>query len=419
MDQAHLDDIISDAELGPYDGAVASAGPLGEAEEPNIGPFNGLQQWSVDDLWIAEATSVPTSLLPLVVPPWYGFRNSVVPDGYLTWSDAPMPQALVIFDIESWVTIGDEIPTLSGLDKGVLEGYGVENGPQVDPLGLVDDEFQSPFYEVEIPSHMYIPGGNNWHSWSPSFPPLALGDGPYDYWWDLTLDSIIADTTEVPIDTQDVEVYSDNHGIAAVTIDALEQTGTVRITATAEYPYAPKKGKYGPRTSEEITVMWGAIELNPHFQADKTEVEVGETVTFTNLTTMGTLPYRIAGWDFDADDTIDLTYSLALGDVPMADAAWAYDTPGVKTVRLWMTDTAWETRYEETPDYITVSGVALIKGDFDGDGDIEFDDFVAFAAAYSSVLGDANYDVIGDFDSDGDIEFDDFVAFAAVYGYGT
>ncbi|MCD6411654.1 MAG: VWA domain-containing protein [Thermoplasmata archaeon] len=58
------------------------------------------------------------------------------------------------------------------------------------------------------------------------------------------------------------------------------------------------------------------------------------------------------------------------------------------------------------------------KGDFDGDGDIDFDDFVEFAGAYDSHCGDPNYTVIGDFDDDGDIDFDDFVYFAGVYGYG-
>jgi len=55
------------------------------------------------------------------------------------------------------------------------------------------------------------------------------------------------------------------------------------------------------------------------------------------------------------------------------------------------------------------------KGDFDGDGDVDFDDFVEFAAAYNSVSGDANYSSVFDFDNDGDVDFDDFVEFAGVY----
>ena len=56
------------------------------------------------------------------------------------------------------------------------------------------------------------------------------------------------------------------------------------------------------------------------------------------------------------------------------------------------------------------------KGDFNGDGDIDIFDFVMFAAAYGSELGDDNYNPAGDFNDDGDIDIFDFVLFAAVYG---
>jgi len=56
------------------------------------------------------------------------------------------------------------------------------------------------------------------------------------------------------------------------------------------------------------------------------------------------------------------------------------------------------------------------KGDFNGDGDINIFDFVLFAAAYGSELGDDNYNAIGDFNDDGVINIFDFVNFAAVYG---
>jgi hypothetical protein len=56
------------------------------------------------------------------------------------------------------------------------------------------------------------------------------------------------------------------------------------------------------------------------------------------------------------------------------------------------------------------------KGDFDEDGDIDIFDFVDFADAYGSGVGDPNYNAIGDFDDDGDIDIFDFVQFADVYG---
>jgi len=62
------------------------------------------------------------------------------------------------------------------------------------------------------------------------------------------------------------------------------------------------------------------------------------------------------------------------------------------------------------------SSVSQRKGDFDGDGDIDIFDFVLFAAAYGSELGDDNYNAIGDFDNNDCIDIIDFVQFASVYG---
>lgn len=56
-----------------------------------------------------------------------------------------------------------------------------------------------------------------------------------------------------------------------------------------------------------------------------------------------------------------------------------------------------------------------IKGDFDGDSDVDFDDFVEFAEVYESTSDDSNYSQIFDFDDDGNVDFDDFVEFAGVY----
>lgn len=80
----------------------------------------------------------------------------------------------------------------------------------------------------------------------------------------------------------------------------------------------------------------------------------------------------------------------------------------------------------QSPDYISGYGVVdayqaiasqpVRKGDLDNDGHIDIYDFVLFAAAYGSELGDDNYDPVADFDNDGDIDILDFVNFAQVYG---
>jgi hypothetical protein len=306
MDKANLDDIDSVDELGPYDTDVWTTDPPAEAEYPSIGPFNTLQQWSAEDKWISTAT-VPSSLLPDLL------RNTVVPDGEdLNWTDCPMPQALVMFDI-----VDDDVPdpALSGLDKGDVEGYGYDSTAMV---------YESPFYAVEIPASPYIPGGYNWESWTA----YGLGwgpgiywmpiDGPYYYWTDLMLDSYIADTEEDPVDDQDVEVYCDNHGIAGVQIDAPSEGGYVTITATAEFPYTPKRGKYGPRVSDEITATWGPLDLNPHFTVDDATPDIGQVVEFDPTTTDGgKLPYTKARWDWEGDGAWDITLDLTLADDPL------------------------------------------------------------------------------------------------------
>lgn len=165
------------------------------------------------------------------------------------------------------------------------------------------------------------------------------------------------------------------------------------------------------------TVPLLANALPPEFIADKTVVEVGETVTFTILWCIGAEPYK-AEWDFDGDGKPDITVEGTKSQI-MLPIAWVYHAPGTYSVILVITDSTPIMRWEERPDYITVTSEVAMKGDGDGDGDIDFVDFVYFAGAYGSVSTDLIYNVIGDFDDDGDIDFDDFVAFAAVYGYGT
>ena len=343
MDMAYLDDIESLDELGPYDSDVWTTDPPAEAEYPSIGPFNTLQPWSAVDRWIATA-SVPTSCPDVtdytVWPQDVIGRNTVVPDGEdLNWTDCPMPQALVIFDI-----VDSDVPaSLSGLDKGDLWGY-----------GIIGDLYQSPFYAVEIPASPYIPGGYNWESWTaytmPVGPGWALIDGPYDYWTDLMIDSIIADTEEDPVDDQDVEVYCDNHGIAGMQIGAVSEGGYVTITATAEFPYTPKRGKYGPRVSDEITATWGPLDLNPHFVVDDATPDVDQVVEFDPTTTDGgKLPYIVARWDWEGDGVWDITLDLTAVDDPltpwddsdpMAIVTHAYDEDGLYWPCLEITDSS-------------------------------------------------------------------------------
>jgi len=378
MDQPD-DDITSANELGPYNEDVRTPDPPGEADNPCIGPFNTLQQWSTTDMWIADDT-VPAdfTVAALYTLPRTAadVRNTVVPDGIIDEWDAPMPQALVIFEIVE----GPTAAALSDLDKGSLAGYGVVGGV-----------YQSPFYAVEIPSSPFIPAlGYNWDSW-------AI-DGPYDYWDDLGLLSIIANTSESPVDTDDVEVYCDNHGIAGVTIDALATTGTVTIKATAEFPYSLKRGKYGPRVSEEIDALWGidVEHLDPDFEAVPRSGAAPLTVDFENWTTGGTTPYVEAKWDFNGDGTAEIILIAAgtddagttfdeTGMVPMDDVEWTFDFPGYYTIALTMTDSTAAplgplVHTETKVGYVTVEGSHPY--DTNHNGEIDKDEVVRAVLEY-------------------------------------
>jgi len=65
---------------------------------------------------------------------------------------------------------------------------------------------------------------------------------------------------------------------------------------------------------------------------------------------------------------------------------------------------------------VVLDWTVTIPGDIDGDGDIDFDDFIIFAGPYRTDEGDPTFDPRCDLDGDGDIDFDDFIIFAGNYG---
>jgi len=57
-----------------------------------------------------------------------------------------------------------------------------------------------------------------------------------------------------------------------------------------------------------------------------------------------------------------------------------------------------------------------LLGDIDDDVDVDFDDFILFAASYGTSVGEPFYNPEADLDNDDDVDFDDFIIFAANYG---
>ena len=60
--------------------------------------------------------------------------------------------------------------------------------------------------------------------------------------------------------------------------------------------------------------------------------------------------------------------------------------------------------------------VTIISGDFDGDLDVDFADFLAFTSVFGLSSSDANYDARMDLNNDGVINFTDFLIFVSVFG---
>ena len=60
--------------------------------------------------------------------------------------------------------------------------------------------------------------------------------------------------------------------------------------------------------------------------------------------------------------------------------------------------------------------VTIISGDFDGDLDVDFTDFLAFTGVFGLSSSDANYDARMDMNDDGVINFVDFLIFVSIFG---
>ena len=61
-------------------------------------------------------------------------------------------------------------------------------------------------------------------------------------------------------------------------------------------------------------------------------------------------------------------------------------------------------------DPIQVRGLSLVSPDFDGSGEVDFDDFVMFAGVFGQK--NSEFDLTGD----GFVDFSDFIVFARNYG---
>jgi hypothetical protein len=54
--------------------------------------------------------------------------------------------------------------------------------------------------------------------------------------------------------------------------------------------------------------------------------------------------------------------------------------------------------------------------DFDGSGEVDFNDFFLFAVAFGKAKGDPGFDPKYDLDGSGEVDFNDFFLFASAFG---
>lgn len=66
--------------------------------------------------------------------------------------------------------------------------------------------------------------------------------------------------------------------------------------------------------------------------------------------------------------------------------------------------------------YLFVVSTSVLFGDFDGDGDVDFDDIMLVASRWNTAVGDADYDPTYDLDDDGDIDIVDIMLVAIHWG---
>ncbi len=130
------------------------------------------------------------------------------------------------------------------------------------------------------------------------------------------------------------------------------------------------------------------------YQLDETSLILEPDVPDTMIVPPDTLGYSVDG------DTLRLIQEVPLGVYTATLLSFGLPPP-LSVVNML--------RVEED-----VS--AGLTGDFDGNGKVDFDDFVAFATNFGKRSGDAGFDPKYDLNGNGAVDFPDFVDFARQFG---
>ena len=230
--------------------------------------------------------------------------------------------------------------------------------------------------------------------------------------------------------------FLDVYVVPADTIDAADEI-IVKFYAGDEdsvvYAWNELYGTWEACTLQGFSPYGGYIWVKVHS-------ELADVVTVPTIEALEGLPFAISGIILESiaaspesvtlvvDGTQPLTVTATYSDssTPDVTAESTYEsndtsvatvsTGGLITAIVEGDATVTVTYLTKTAEVSVTVSEEGIKGDFDGNNEVDFDDFVSFGDCYGSESGDANYNAIGDFDDSGVIDFDDFVAFGDVYG---
>ena len=259
-------------------------------------------------------------------------------------------------------------------------------------------------------------------SFSPDGNTLASGDFEGNvYLWDVKAEEIINIFTELGDNVRMLLFSPDGTALAAGTIE-----GDVRLWDVATG--ATKRIQEGQGQSSRV--------LSMAFSQDGTILAVGsndDTVKLWDLA-MGTASATLeARWAdcvaFAPNGTMFATgtqeklvrlYNMSTGDIIATfeghndNVTSVFFTPdgrtlasgsGDGTILLW--------------DLLPYLGSDTPNPDFNGDGTIDFADFIQFAANFGLSAGDTGYNSRYDLDDDGEVGFSDFLIFAKNFGQQT
>jgi hypothetical protein len=343
----------------------------------------------------------------------YNLNQDIHLDGSCSFHPA-LTRTIVLYE---WDLDNDGVYDTTGVQATIAGGFSVENHYPVT-LRVTDD---NPNYLGGPQTDTYV--CDIWVH-PPPHCPHAFADGPYIGWVDtpVTLDASTSWDPDNEIESYEWDL--DNDGLFGDEDDNCFGELSDAVGINPEWTWhAPYLGVIGLRVTD------AAGEFESCSDVDYTIVEIGnhapvadpdgpyEAGPDATITLDGTDSYDpdlndviTFAWDLDNDgefdDSNEAQPEFTVGDT----VGMLYD------ICLKVTDSFGEYNIACTTIEVVDGGEPpVICGDFDGDLDVDIDDYNAFLSYFGSSPGDANWNPLADFDLDGLVALPDFAAWYQCY----